>query len=140
MGIPDPTVQQLGNADALAAHDFQLVNQILDEFKDSEPFNYDFKDGDGWAQSLIYRALEIGRKEGSQENIREPKPLTDFEARSLTSREIAKIIAGIMGSLASWCDVDQIFDALDNLHKYREQYRSQFNLMKRLAEGMNTKR
>lgn len=48
--------------------------------------------------------------------------LTRQPARPLTSREIARIISGLVGGLAQWCSPTEITAALDHLHQHRATY------------------
>lgn len=50
-------------------------------------------------------------------------------ARKLTSREITKIVAGVYGSFAGWCDVEDLMEAIKHFHKHRDSYRDMFKAM-----------
>jgi hypothetical protein len=67
------------------------------------------------------------------------KNLTNAPARELNSREVAKIIAGLMGSLVSWNDVDTVMSGIDHIAKHREAYREQFVQIKRIATEATAK-
>lgn len=49
-------------------------------------------------------------------------PIDRKPARPLTSREIAKIVSGLLGGLAGWCDPDDIAAAIEHFHENRELY------------------
>lgn len=49
--------------------------------------------------------------------------LSPDPARPLTSREIAKIISGVVGSLAEWCDPAEIEKAFEHFHENADLYR-----------------
>lgn len=65
--------------------------------------------------------------------------LTNTPARELNSREVAKIIAGLMGSLVSWNEVDTVMAGIDHIAKHREAYRSQFVQIKRITTEATSK-
>lgn len=44
-------------------------------------------------------------------------------ARALTSREIAKVISGLLGSFAEFCEPSEICDAMSHFHDYADRYR-----------------
>lgn len=44
-------------------------------------------------------------------------------ARTLTSREIAKVVGSILGGMADWCDPKEIMDAVNHFHEHREKYK-----------------
>lgn len=54
---------------------------------------------------------------GTTTPILSPQP-----ARPLTSREIARILSGLLGGLAAWCSPTEIVAALDHLHENRAYY------------------
>ena len=55
----------------------------------------------------------------------DPRP-----ARPLTSREIAKLIAALLGSLCgAWCDPKEVMAALDHFAEHRDSYEAQFRQM-----------
>lgn len=43
-------------------------------------------------------------------------------ARPLTSREIAKIVSGIMTGFIEWCDSEEVIKALDHFIEHRNKY------------------
>lgn len=55
-------------------------------------------------------------------------------ARSLTSREISKIIGSLLGGLAGWCEVDEIMNAMNHFHEYSTRYRFEWEQVARLNE------
>lgn len=65
-------------------------------------------------------------------------------ARPLSSREIAKIVSGILGTLAEFCEPSDICDAMAHFHDHaqtyekawREIHRHRAMLMERVARGM----
>lgn len=56
-------------------------------------------------------------------------------ARPLTSREIAKIISGILTGFVEWCDTDAVCDVLDYLAEHKEAYKSQFRMIEKTFFG-----
>jgi hypothetical protein len=49
--------------------------------------------------------------------------LDPHEARPLTSREIAKIVSAVFFAFTSWCDIKDIFDAMDHFSEHVETYK-----------------
>lgn len=48
--------------------------------------------------------------------------LDRMPARPLTSREVAKIVSGLMAGMIEWCGSKTMIDALDHFIKYRDKY------------------
>jgi hypothetical protein len=63
------------------------------------------------------------------------KKLSAEPARKLTSRELAKIFSGLIGSLAAWNDVDDVLAAIDHIGENRTIYKKQFELINRTMAG-----
>lgn len=59
----------------------------------------------------------------AKQNLFQKPILTKEPARQLTDREIAKIISGVLGSLAEWNDVDAIMRALKHIEVNKNEYR-----------------
>lgn len=56
-------------------------------------------------------------------------------ARPLTSREIAKIISGLVGSLAQWCEPAEIEAAFAHFHEHAERYSEAWRVVHRTAKS-----
>jgi hypothetical protein len=54
------------------------------------------------------------------------RTLSTEPARELTSREIAKIVGGLLGALATWCKPHDIGRVIDHLHENKDVYLGQF--------------
>jgi len=54
-------------------------------------------------------------------------------ARPLTSREIAKVLAGVLGTLAGWCDPADIETAMNHFYTHAEAYRKQWRMTHALS-------
>lgn len=52
--------------------------------------------------------------------------LNKEQARVLTSREIAKIISGVLTGFIDWCGSDPVCDFLDHLAEHKEEYKDHF--------------
>lgn len=59
--------------------------------------------------------------------------LKKTNARSLTSREITKIVAGTLGSLLTWCDVEEVIGAMDHFAERRVDYAAQWRVIQKMA-------
>lgn len=59
-------------------------------------------------------------------------PLDTRPARRLTSREIAKLLSSILGGLVGggWCQVEDIFAALDHFQEHKMEYLRLFGAVK----------
>jgi recombinational DNA repair protein (RecF pathway) len=53
-------------------------------------------------------------------------PLDTREARKLTSREIAKLVAGIMTGLIDWCGSKAVCEALNHFVEHQKNYERTF--------------
>lgn len=50
-------------------------------------------------------------------------------ARALNSREISKVISGLLGSLIGWCDVNEILTAIDHMSENKDHYKKAFEFL-----------
>lgn len=54
------------------------------------------------------------------------KILNELPARTLTSREIAKIVAGVMTGFVDWCGAQPVCDAIDHFVEFGDNYKVAF--------------
>jgi hypothetical protein len=59
-------------------------------------------------------------------------------ARSLTSREIAKIVSSVFFGFTSWCDIKDIFDAMDHFSEHIEEYKTMMKSMEIINKKIST--
>jgi hypothetical protein len=59
------------------------------------------------------------------------------EARALTSREIAKIVSAVIFSFTQWCDIKDIFDAMDHFAENVETYKSMLKHMEIINKNIS---
>lgn len=71
------------------------------------------------------------------------KHLSPEPARALTSREIAKVISGNLGSFLGWCDPDDIRTAVEhiaaNIDNYYSFWKQQDSFIRTLSVNNDTK-
>jgi hypothetical protein len=63
------------------------------------------------------------------------RTLDERPARPLTSREIARAVAGLLGSFATWCDPRDIRDAMSHFYVHADMYRQQWELLHEMGEA-----
>lgn len=55
--------------------------------------------------------------------------LDERPARPLTSREINKVLGGVVGSLAEWCEREDIWAALEFFLAHKDEYNTMFDMI-----------
>lgn len=58
--------------------------------------------------------------------------ITKEPARVLTSRELAKIISGILTGFIDWCGSDPVCDFLDHVAEHKEEYKTNFRNIEKI--------
>jgi len=56
--------------------------------------------------------------------------LSEEPIRPLKSREIAFIISSLLGGLSQFCDIEEIYEALDHFCRNKDEYKKQLKIIK----------
>lgn len=59
-------------------------------------------------------------------------------ARPLTSREIAKVVAAVLGGFVDWCGADPVIEAMNHFIEYHESYIDTWKDMEKLTKKMKS--